>query len=41
VLDAPTERLLVNIVATIVNGFWIWRLVALGREIKFSSLGGK
>ena len=37
-LDAPLEGLLVNGVATAINGFWCWMLIAQGRRHKSPAL---
>jgi cation diffusion facilitator family transporter len=37
-LDAPVEGLLVNLGATVINGFWAWILVSRGRTHKSPAL---
>lgn len=37
-LDAPIEGLLVNLAATLINGFWAWILVSRGRRHKSPAL---
>ncbi|WP_308860763.1 cation diffusion facilitator family transporter [Oceanibium sediminis] len=37
-LDAPFEGLLVNIGATVINGFWAWILITRGRKRKSPAL---
>ncbi|TYB90305.1 cation transporter [Oceaniovalibus sp. ACAM 378] len=38
VVNAPTEGLLVNLGATLINGFWAWILVSRGRRQKSPAL---
>jgi len=37
-LDAPVEGLLVNLVATVINGLWAWVLISRGRKQKSPAL---
>lgn len=37
-LDAPIEGLLVNLAATLINGFWAWILISRGRRHKSPAL---
>ena len=37
-LDAPIEGLLVNLGATVINGFWAWILISHGRKRKSPAL---
>jgi cation diffusion facilitator family transporter len=37
-LDAPIEGLLVNMGATVINGFWAWVLITRGRQQKSPAL---
>ncbi len=37
-LDAPVEGLLVNWLASVVNGFWCWVLISRGRKLRSPAL---